>query len=126
MGHWAGDPECPGPNQAHLTNAQESDHGEDDASVYVVQMSSHSVLLGDSCDHPDGRCALLDTCCARSVAGKGWLDTYKKLLEASGVPHDLSLTPSTETFRLGDGRALESLGCVEVPLVVCGLALVSK
>ena len=60
------------------------------------------------------------------MAGKGRLGAYAKFLEASGVAHDLSLAPSADTFRIGDGRALESLGCVEAPLAACGLAFVSK
>ena len=77
-GHWHDDPECPGPPARGSRGTMLADHeGSEDSDdeprdvreCSLVHALAHNVCLGDSKGHPDGRRALLDTCCAKSVCG---------------------------------------------------------
>ena len=132
IGHWAGDPECPRRNEANLV--EEADEEEyvdegfaDTCVVHVLPLRSFAILesasawLSQGSGHPDHARAIIDTACARSVAGSAWTKDYLQLLDTLGLRQKVREGTVQEQFRFGDGRVVNATRELFLPAVVCGV-----
>lgn len=94
FGHWHSDDVCPQKgakrsNSTFVTAADEDDDSEEDeiAEAFQVQLTGSlegreaSVLMqSKTMRHETANLALSDTCCARSVAGEGWMRKHMQYM----------------------------------------------
>lgn len=100
FGHWHKDPECPFYKQSSDTPKSSQSQGvfctltedEDSDEAFIVHEVIHQVLAAapaveENCveRQPGSYLALTDTCCARTVAGKAWMDDFVKHLWEKGI-----------------------------------------
>lgn len=64
-------------------------------------------------------CAVLDTACTKTVAGKEWFDTYVQSLSEEEAL-SIKYCASTCTFKFGAGPILPSLGQYKIPATLVG------
>ena len=58
---------------------------------------------------------IVDTACARTVAGGEWFEDYKRLLRLSDLETEIRPFTVNETFRFGDGRRVPCDTAYEIP-----------
>lgn len=61
--------------------------------------------------------AILDSGCSKTVTGQNWLSVYLNTLSLQDRKACKKL-PSVNSFRFGDGRLVQSLGCVQIPVYI--------
>ena len=127
-GHWAGDPECPGPSQeSHVVD----ENPEDAFVVHVLPLSSffsgpdpvsclHAQASVGVHAHPDSRHGVVDTACGKSVAGTEWIQDYLGILETFGLRQEAKEIQGNDSFRFGDGRVVQAVRKWVLPVVICG------
>ena len=103
LGHWKDDPECP-------------KRKSKDRSSYMVQVSNELVATDT--------CVLVDTACAKTVAGRPWADKIREIYEQRGAV--LKQIPESEPFRFGPGRRILSRCALLVPCSLGGVTLVLR
>ncbi|CAK0803743.1 unnamed protein product [Prorocentrum cordatum] len=143
IGHWKGDPECPGPpKKAHMTTTDDNHSLEDDQAAEQFYTSWHdkeqqiatqsffinSVKMTDAVNvimatkeellQQCGGKLLPDSRCAKSVGGQVWYDDIKKKLAKLGLkPIEFN---EREAFRFGAGKPIMSTIGALFPLAVRG------
>ena len=127
LGHWAGDPQCPGKpdtekgklNEASCVDweAMTADMGstspprresvkfETGGASASERYTAHHVI---STVGPVGGLAALDSACNRTVVGVIWLQSYLVRLQALGLSRFASWDSESEYFRFGNGGWLKS------------------
>ena len=83
--------------------------------------TSHVYSNGGEPDR--NRLALSDTCCARTVAGKKWIQRHLRYLGARG--EDVFVVHEARPFRFGGGPGVMSEFAVILPLVVRGASRIA-
>jgi len=117
IGHWQGDPERCGGN-AFVVDDQDDDDADEVCLLEHVVSLEFEAFSSDQMGMriPDGGLAIVDTACARSVAGEA-----SQRLRAQGLQDEVEKRPWAEKFRFGDGRRVNAEFDVEFPAVVAGL-----
>ena len=62
-------------------------------------------------------CAVIDCGASKTVCGKVWMDCYLESLNPE-MKKGICFEPSTNCFKFGDGRKVQSSGCVNLPAVI--------
>ena len=136
LGHWAGDPQCPGrpvnmieledevqefePNQDAETR-QVLSVQVDDSEVRSLRPSTRHVLAMSSMDvgRRKGAPGVIDTA-NRYTA---WGSAYRQTLIERGIGHAISVAPKSEVYRFGTPGLLTSTERVTVPVVLADHSL---
>eukprot|EP00969_Alexandrium_andersonii_P194716 8600284-Alexandrium_andersonii.AAC.1 len=102
LGHWKDDKECPrnqAGNQANMVSSSDGAH-----TVHIAETGARARLL------------LVDTACAKTVAGQEWADrviTYYK----NNLKFDIPRVRESEPFRFGPGPLIRSTYALLLPVV---------
>ena len=135
LGHWAGDPQCPGrpvnvieledevqefePNQDAGTR-QILSVQVDVSDVRFLRPSTRLVLAVNSLDvgRREGARGVIDTAAQYKVAGRAWDRAYRRICAERGIGHLINVTPESEVYRFGNGGLLTSTERVTIPVVL--------
>ena len=130
MGHWSGDPECPGPSAATQPARPLPSRGVNQTEVDTDSVPVHDVVMTEpdgpdaSLEAPvrDARRAAADSACRFSVAGSRWYADYRRALEDAGLIEFPTETAEHERYRFGNNGTLDSYTRVKSPVVIAGKA----
>ena len=72
--------------------------------------------------HPDSQHGVIDTACGRTVSGNEWVEDYLNILSSLGLRHLVRevAASTSESFKFGDGRVVQAVRAIAVPVVICG------
>ena len=92
-GHWAGDPECRGPPRSASIVDEEITQTETPIADCIIPKDMEALPASTEAaaspfEHPDSGKGIVDTACARTVAGGEWFEDYKRLLRFPDLPTD--------------------------------------
>ena len=99
-----------------LSESDESEADTSDAAleqqscVFMVRGEEHAVLVAGAYQ----QVALIDTACAKTVAGRAWAEDTKAEYTRRGIK--LVMVPESEPFRFGPGERIWSKEALIVPL----------
>ena len=111
--HWIKD--CPdySNNEKHESRVHynEADEKQSYSEVNISLLTKADGQMKEFVGETIG-CAVVDSGCAKTVAGKQWFKCYKDL---PGVPNEIKIEASNSVFRFGKGGPSISAGKVKIP-----------
>ena len=130
MGHWSGDPVCPGPSASTQPAKAPPSRGVNQTELDTDSVPIHDVFMtepdvadaGLEAPVRDARRAVADSACRFSVAGSHWYADYRKALEDAGLLEFLTETAEHERYRFGNNGTLDNYTRVKSPAVIAGKA----
>ena len=106
--HWVRD--CPDKN--HRTRADHTvNYNETEVHIELLQKSESSMRLfvGETMG-----CAVIDSGCSKTVAGRQWVDCYREQVNTDG-DNNMKIDKSNNVFRFGKGAPVVSQGRIKLP-----------
>ena len=93
-GHWAGDQECRGPPRSANIVDEENTQNEALIADCIIPKDLETLPASTEAttspfEHPDSSKGIVDTACARTVAGGEWFEDYKRLLRLSDLETEI-------------------------------------
>ena len=102
-------------NAVHFCDTeQEYNNERDDIHIELLQKSEDSMrwFVGETMG-----CAVIDSGCSKTVAGKQWLNCYLEQLDVANKS-DIQFRKSSNVFRFGEGSPVTSQGSVKLPVKI--------
>ena len=94
-------------------NDEEGEDESEEIEISLLQTTKETALLKQFLGETIG-CAIVDSGCSKTVAGKQWMDCYMESLEEGDLKKVTSLN-SKQSFKFGEGHAIPSVGKLRVP-----------
>jgi transposase InsO family protein len=99
----------------NIVGVCESIEKEEEINLYNVLQTS-----GDELDGLIGETigmAVVDSGCSKTVAGKQWFELFKDTMEEEELKK-LTIEPSQQLFKFGEGKSVKSEGKVKLPALI--------
>ena len=116
VGHWAGDPQCPGP-PVNVIELDDVSVQVDVSEVRLLNSSTRLVLAINSMDvgRREGAHGVIGHCSSLHRRGRAWDRAYRQICLDR---HAIVVKPESEVYRFGNGGLLTSTERVTDPVVL--------